>query len=217
MKQNLLDKGTALNLDIVTIELLSAHDHMERECNIEETEKKHKAKQLALFTKSPSSGGTSGSFSGKKRSKKVKSKSKLRPADMSCHTCGEKGHWTPECSKKRENKAEQAKSGGSTHVAIELFRNQEVGEMFMAISNGHEIRQVNMASIINTINGVLFDCVAISHMFSEQYLFSLYHPLTNDEYITVGEYHHVPVAGIRSVTLTMILPNGTSKLIFYYN
>ena len=87
----------------------------------------------------------------------------------------------------------------------------------MAISNGHEIRQVNMASIINTINGVLFDCAAISHMFSEQYLFSLYHPLTNDEYITVGEYHHVPVAGIRSVTLTMILPNGTSKLIFYYN
>ena len=87
----------------------------------------------------------------------------------------------------------------------------------MAISNGHEIRQVNMASIINTINGVLLDYAAISHMFSEQYLFSLYHSLTNDEYITVGKYHHVPVAGIRSVTLTMILYNGTSKLTFCYN
>jgi len=43
MKQNLLDKGTTLNLDIVTTELLSVYDHMERECNIEKTEKKHKA------------------------------------------------------------------------------------------------------------------------------------------------------------------------------
>jgi len=43
MKQNLLNKGTALNLDIVTTELLSIHDHMERECNIKETEKKQKA------------------------------------------------------------------------------------------------------------------------------------------------------------------------------
>ena len=29
MKQNLLDKGTALNLDIVTAELLFVHDHIE--------------------------------------------------------------------------------------------------------------------------------------------------------------------------------------------
>jgi len=43
VKQNLLDKGTALNLDIVTTELLSVHDHMEREHNIEETEEKQKA------------------------------------------------------------------------------------------------------------------------------------------------------------------------------
>ena len=42
MKQNLLDKGTALNLDIVTAELLSVHDCMEIVCNIKETEKKQK-------------------------------------------------------------------------------------------------------------------------------------------------------------------------------
>jgi len=33
-------------------------------------------------------------------------------------------------------------------------------------------------------------------------------------YITVGGHYHVPVAGIGSVTLTIILPNGTSKLTF---
>jgi len=77
-----------------------------REHNIKETEKKQKAKQLALFARSPFSNGISGSFSRKKESKKTKSKSKLKPTDMSYHICGEKGHWTPECSKKRENKTE---------------------------------------------------------------------------------------------------------------
>ena len=42
IKQNLLDKDTALNLDIVTAELLSVHDCMEIVCNIKETEKKQK-------------------------------------------------------------------------------------------------------------------------------------------------------------------------------
>ena len=171
---------------------------MKRECNIEETEKKHKAKQLVLFAKSPSSGGTSGGFFRKKRSKKIKSKSKPRLANTSCHTCGEKGHWTLECSKKRENKAEQAKSGGSTHVAIKLSKNWKVGKMLIAVFNSHEIRQVDMASIINTVNGVLLDCTVISYIFSEQYLFSLYYFLTN----------------IGFVTLTMILSNDTSKLTF---
>ena len=110
---------------------------MKREHNIEETEKKHKAEQLVLFAKSSSSSGISSSFSRKKISK---SKSKPRPADTSCHTCGEKRHWTLEYSKKRENKAEQAKSGRSTHVAIKLFKNWEVGKMLMAVFNGHEIK-----------------------------------------------------------------------------
>ena len=84
----------------------------------------------------------------------------------------------------------------------------------MTICNGYEIRQVNMASIINTVHGILLDYVATSHMFSEWHLFSLYHSLTNDEYITVGGHHHVPIEDIGSVTLTMILPNSTSKLTF---
>ena len=86
--------------------------------------------------------------------------------------------------------------------------------MLIAICNSHKIKQVDMAFIINAVNGVLLDCAATSHTFSEQHLFSLYHPLTNDEYITIGGHHYVPVAGIGSVTLTMILSNGISKLTF---
>ena len=167
MKQNLWNKGTVLNLDIVITELLSVYDCIESMCNIEETEKKQKAKQLALLTKFPSSSGVSGSFSGKKKSKKVRSKSKLRHADMSCHTCGEEGYWIPEYPKKKENKAEQAKFGKSTHVVIELSRNWKVRKMLIAICNGYEIRQVNMAFIINTVNSVLLDCAVTSHMFLE--------------------------------------------------
>ena len=66
VKQNLLNKGTVLNLDITTAKLLSVHDHMEREHNIKETKKKQKAEQLALFAKSLSRGGTSSDFSRKK-------------------------------------------------------------------------------------------------------------------------------------------------------
>ena len=84
----------------------------------------------------------------------------------------------------------------------------------MAICNGYKIRQVNMASIINTIDGVLLDYTAISYIFSEWYLFSLYYFLINDKYIIIGGYYHVSIANIRFVTLTMILPNGISKLTF---
>ena len=56
--------------------------------------------------------------------------------------------------------------------------------------------------------------VATTHMFSEWYLFSLYHSLTNNEYIIIDEYYYVSVTDIGSVTLIIVLPNGISKLIF---
>ena len=92
VKQNLLDKGTILNLDIITTDLLSVHDHIERKCNIEETKRKQKAEQLVLFAKSPSNSGTSGSFFERKKLKKDKSKSKLGPTDMSYYTYSKKKH-----------------------------------------------------------------------------------------------------------------------------
>ena len=39
IKQNLLDKDTTLNLNIITTKLLSVYDCMEKEYNIKETEK----------------------------------------------------------------------------------------------------------------------------------------------------------------------------------
>lgn len=40
VQKNLLDHGGNLTLDITTAELMSAHDHIKRDCHIEETEKK---------------------------------------------------------------------------------------------------------------------------------------------------------------------------------
>jgi len=82
----------------------------------------------------------------------------------------------------------------------------------MALSTCYEIGQVNMASITSATDGILLDCTATSYIFSEYHLFSSYQPLTNNEYIKVGGCNHVPIAGIGSVTLTMILSNSTSKL-----
>jgi len=86
--------------------------------------------------------------------------------------------------------------------------------MLIAICNGHEIRQVDIVSIINTVHSVLLNCAVASHMFLEWHLFFLYHLLTNDKYITVSRHHYVPIVDIESVTFTIILPNGTSKLTF---
>jgi len=49
IKQNLLDKGKALTLDIVSTKLISVHDHNEHDQVVEETKKKAKAEQLALL------------------------------------------------------------------------------------------------------------------------------------------------------------------------
>jgi len=79
-------------LAIITTELLSVHDYIKREYNIEETKKKQKAEQLTLFTKSLSSSRTSRGFSGKKKLKMNKFKSKSKPANISCHICGKKSY-----------------------------------------------------------------------------------------------------------------------------
>ena len=71
-----------------------------------------------------------------------------------------------------------------------------------------------MVFIINTVDSVLLNYTAISHMFLECHLFSLYHPFTNNKYIMIGGHHYVPVASIGSITLTIILSNDISKLTF---
>ena len=78
----------------------------------------------------------------------------------------------------------------------------------MVVCSGHKIRQVNMASIINTIDSILYDCAMILYMFSS------YHSLTNNEYITISRHYHVLIASIVSVPLMMVLPIGISELTF---
>jgi len=67
IKQNLLDKGKGLTLDILTAELISVHDYAEHDCLADEKEKKAKSNQMVLFAKS-----TSSSNDPKKKGKKVK-------------------------------------------------------------------------------------------------------------------------------------------------
>ena len=93
---------------------------------------------------------------------------------MSYYICSEKEYWTSECPKKRESKAEQTKSSSFIHNIIKLSKNQKFGKMLIAISHGHKIGQVDMTFIINNIDSIFLDCIVISHIFSEQHLFSLY-------------------------------------------
>jgi len=86
--------------------------------------------------------------------------------------------------------------------------------MLMAAGSNCEVGQVDMdmAFVVGSITRILLDCVVTSHMFMERHLFITYEALTNNEYITVGGQHRVPVAGIGLVSLNMILPNRTSTL-----
>jgi len=213
VKQNLLDKGTTLSLNIVTAELLSVHDRMERERILDETEKRQKSDQMALVAKSSLGTSTKSNTPGtKKKFKKGHFKPWRQPTNTTCYFCGEKGHWSSDCPKKGESKDHHSKPGGSAHIAIQPSGSREVGKMLMAVGNSCKIGQADMASVVGSITGILLDCVATAHMFMERSLFTTYEALTNNEYITVGGRHQVPVAGVGSVSLNMILPNGTSIL-----
>jgi len=67
IKQNLLDKGKGLTLDVLTAELISVHDYSKHNHLTDEKDKKAKSDQIALFTKPLSSLNDS-----RKRGKKAK-------------------------------------------------------------------------------------------------------------------------------------------------
>jgi len=52
VKRNLLDKGKALTLDLLSAELISVHDHAEHDCQANKNEKKSKSDQMLLLAKS---------------------------------------------------------------------------------------------------------------------------------------------------------------------
>jgi len=100
VKQDLLDKGKGLTLDVLTAELISVHDYSEHDRLADEKDKKAKSHQIALFTKPSLSSNDS-----KKREKKAKhldkgKKPRTRPIGTRYHVCGQERHWAPECTSK---------------------------------------------------------------------------------------------------------------------
>jgi len=86
----------------VTAELIAVTDRNKWDHQAEETEKKAKAEQLALFVKSGSSDAEGSSGGNKKRLKKGKRKPKPTDEYYRCH---QKEHWSNNCpnvSNKRE-------------------------------------------------------------------------------------------------------------------
>ena len=120
VKQNLFDKGTTLSFNIVTAELLSVHDCIERECILDETEKRQKSDQIALVVKLSLGTSTKSNTPGmKKKFKKGHFKPWRQLTNIMYYFCGEKDHWSSDCPKKRENKDHYSKLGGFVYIAIQ--------------------------------------------------------------------------------------------------
>ena len=92
IKQNLLGKGKALTLDMVSAELIFVHDRNERDQVVEETEKKAKAKQLALFAKATGLSGNSAKKNSKGKSVDKSKKPKVGPPGTQCNMCRQERH-----------------------------------------------------------------------------------------------------------------------------
>ena len=86
----------------------------------------------------------------------------------------------------------------------------EFGKMLMAIGNGHKIRQVDIASIINTISLTVLQ----SHTYSQNDIcFFSYHSLTNNEYIIINKLTftdalHIPMLGANLISLSVLYHKG---------
>ena len=133
IKQNLLDKGKDLILDILTVKLISVHNYAKHDYLADENEKKAKYNQVVLFTRSMSSLNNS-----KKREKKVKyfnkeRKSKTQPSGTKCYICNQVGHQALECLS-RSNKRDSHQSGESANLAIE----------YLQLSKEHKVRKMLM-------------------------------------------------------------------------
>ena len=203
IKQNLLDKRKALTLDLLSAELISVHDHAERDCQANENEKKSKSNQMLLLAKSAPSlsySGRRGRRGGRPGDRSRRSRG--HPTGTKCYICNQEGHWAPECptnkSSSKGNKGETHQSGGSANLAVDHLQSlgeYEVGKMLMATGDSFPT------------TGILLDCGATAHMFTNKQHFSMYVNSVN-EFVTVGGHNRVPVAGQGSVRSSVILPNG---------
>ena len=106
--------------------------------------------------------------------KKSKSKLKFWLTNSICNTCNKKRHWNSECLKKRESKT--AKPSSSANIAIDN----------VLLSNSQKIGCILIVTLSKSIEDILLDYVATSHIFSNCQFFIFYNHLTDGEYITVS-------------------------------
>jgi len=203
VKQNLLDKGKALTLDLLSAELISVHDYAEHDHQANENEKKSKSDQMLLLAKSAPSlsySGRRGRRGGRPGNRSRRSRG--HPTGTKCYIYNREDHWAPECptnkSSSKGNKGETHQSGSSANLAIDHLQSLgkcEVGKMLMATGD------------LFPTTGILLDCGTTAHMVTNKQHFSTY-VNSVDEFVTVGGHNHIPVAGRGSVYFSAILPNG---------
>jgi len=120
-----------------------------------------------------------------------------------CNTCGQEGHWSPECPNKlTKGKDGAPRSSGSANVAVNALQSlgeREVGTMLIATTEGAKV------------TGILLDCAASCHMFMDQKYFISYHESTG-EFVTVGGQNRVPIISRGSIKFQAVLPHGYINL-----
>jgi len=196
LKTSLIKKGSSLILSQATMSLNGLYDRM--------TRNKRKTKHLALVAKSQEA-SNHGNTAGKK--KKFKKKTFNPKPDDICHTCGQKGHWSPTCPQKGKKGGSSRGSGdGSANLAIKSSQsvgdNREVGMVWMAMNN---------TSL--GLRGLFLDSGASSHMFSEREHFISYTKANDGQLVTVSGLNHTPVVGHGSVSFRAKLPSGLIILV----
>ncbi len=201
VRQNLLDKGKNLTMEVVTAELVAVHERLLRDKQAEEVSEKVKADQLALLSRQSGSSSGSGGKGGKK-SKKGKGKRKAKPEDE-CFNCHQKGHWKGDCPSAPKN--EKKPGGKSANLTVEEPQSsgiREVGQMVIAVSGG-------------TLGlELLLDCGATSHMFTQRECFDAY-TSSDKGFVTVGGRNRVPVVGQGTVKFRAKLPQGITTVILH--
>jgi len=161
VKQNLLDKEKAFTLDFLSAELISVHNHAERDHQANKNEKKSKSNQMLLLAKSTPPQNYSGRRGGRPNDRSRRPRN--CPTGTRCYTCNQEGHWASECptnkSSSKSYKGETYQSGGSANLAVDHL--QSLGE--------HEVGKMLMATYDSfPTTGILLDCSTTAHMFTNK-------------------------------------------------
>jgi len=189
-----------LTLDLLSAELISVYDHAEHDHQANKNEKKSKSNQMLLLVKS----ALSLSYSGRRERRRGRPGNRLRqsrgyPMGTKYYICNQEDHWTSECPTNKSNnegsKRETPQFRGFSNIAIDHLQSLgewEVGKMLIVTYN----------SFPST--GILLDCSATAHMFTNKQYFSTY-VNSIDEFVTVGGHNCIPVAGQGSAHFSTVL------------